>query len=85
MINIPICQDIPMIKPIELTLQVMKSVDEARSLLSECQGRLRTIQDQLDPASPEYILFGKMFNSAGSMYVDLKKFEKSAREAYSRH
>ena len=84
MVNIPICQDIPMIKPIEATVAVIQSVDKVKGQFEECKARLTVLQEQIDPKSPEYILFGRMINSVGSMYVDLGKFQKSAREAYSR-
>ncbi len=84
MINIPICQDIPMIKPIEKTVSVVLSLEHTYPSLDLVKDRLEAIQNDIDPTSPEFILIGRMVNSIGSIKVDLKKFEKSAREAYSR-
>ena len=84
MINIPICQDIPMIKPIEKTVAVVQSVEKICTTLVEMKGRLEVIQSDIDPNSPEFILFGRLANACGSMEKDLYKFQKSAREAYSR-
>lgn len=73
-----------MIKPIEATVAALQSVDHIKGHFEQAKARLQVLQEQLDPRCPEYILIGRQINALGSMYVDLGKFQKSAREAYTR-
>lgn len=73
-----------MIKPIEKTVAVVQSVDVVKASLFDAKCRVEVIQNDLDPKCPEYVLFGRIANALGSIQSDLSKFQKSAKETYSR-